>query len=126
MQHALARRKSIHFSEALAHGFVAPHAESSLWTLMKQAAEAAGQTLESRIQVSSFECMCRLVEVGLGIALLPELVLAPYAESKRMKLVHLKDDWAQRDIVIVARDMAHLPLTTRALVEHLRSAGTGA
>jgi DNA-binding transcriptional LysR family regulator len=123
LQHALARRKSIYFAEALSHGFVGPHVESSLWTLMKQAAESADKTIESRIQVSSFECMCRLVEAGLGIALLPELVLAPYVESKRMKLVGVKDGWAQRDIVMVARDMDNLPLTTRALVEHLRPAG---
>jgi DNA-binding transcriptional LysR family regulator len=118
--HALARRKSVHFAEALDFDFVGPHAESSLWTLMTQAARSAGKAIEPRIQVSSFECMCLLVEAGLGIALLPERVLAPRADLGRMSVVPLKDSWAQRQIVIVVRDIDHMPSSTRALIEHLR------
>ncbi|MDM0109183.1 LysR substrate-binding domain-containing protein [Variovorax sp. J22R24] len=118
--HALARRKTIQFSEALAFDFVGPHAESSLWTLMMQAAQSSGKQIEPSIQVSSFECMCLLVEAGLGIALLPERVLAPHAESGHLAVVRLKDAWAERQIVIVVRDMDNMPFTTRALIEHLR------
>jgi DNA-binding transcriptional LysR family regulator len=118
--HALARRKSMHFAEALDCDFVGPHAESSLWTLMTQAAQSAGKAIEPRIQVSSFECMCLLVEAGLGIALLPERVLAPRAGLGHMSVVQLKDSWAQRQIVIVSRDIDNMPFTTRALIEHLR------
>jgi DNA-binding transcriptional LysR family regulator len=118
--HPLSRRKSMHFAEALELDFVGPHAESSLWTLMTQAAQSADKTIEPRIQVSSFECMCLLVESGLGIALLPERVLAPRVDLGHMSMVQLKDAWAQRQIVIVAREMDNMPFTTRALVEHLR------
>jgi DNA-binding transcriptional LysR family regulator len=118
--YALARRKSMHFAEALDCNFVGPHAESSLWTLMTQAAQSAGKAIEPRIQVSSFECMCLLVEAGLGIALLPERVLAPRVDLGHMSVVQLKDSWAQRQIVIVARDIDNMPFTTRALIEHLR------
>jgi DNA-binding transcriptional LysR family regulator len=119
-KHALARRKTVHFSEALDHDFVGPHAESSLWTLMTQSAQSAGKMLEPKVQVSSFECMCMLVEAGLGVALLPERVLAPHAEAGRLHLVRLNDAWAHRQIVIVARDMDNMPFHTRAFIEHLR------
>jgi DNA-binding transcriptional LysR family regulator len=118
--HPLTRRKSILFAEALSSDFVGPHADSSLWALMTQAAASAGKTIEPRIQVSSFECMCLLVQAGLGIALLPERVLAPHVERAQMGLVRLKDGWAQRDIVIVVREADALPFTSRALIEHLR------
>lgn len=118
--HPLARRKTMHFAEALDFGFVGPHADSSLWTLMTQAAQSAGKSIEPRIQVSSFECMCLLVEAGLGVALLPERVLAPHAQLGRIHVVQLKDAWARRQIVIVARDLDNMPFTTRALIEHLR------
>ncbi|SRR5258706_15872673 len=118
--HALARRKAAYFAEALEFDFVGPHSESSLWALMTQAAQSAGKVIEPRIQVSSFECMCLLVEAGLGIALLPERVLAPHADSGHMSVIKLKDAWAQRQIVIVVRDMDNMPFTTRALIEHLR------
>ena len=118
--HPLAGSPAIHFAEALAHDFVGPHAESSLWTLMTDAAQGSGKVIEPRIQVSSFECMCLLVEAGLGIALLPERVLAPRAEAGHMAIVPLKDAWARRQIVIVTRDIDNMPFTTRALIEHLR------
>ena len=110
----------MHFAEALDFDFVGPHAESSLWTLMTQAAQSAGKVIEPRIQVSSFECMCMLVEVGLGIALLPEKVLASHEASGRLGVVTLKDTWAERQIVIAVRDLDSMPFTTRALIEHLR------
>ena len=118
--HRLARRKAIHFAEALAYDFVGPHADSSLWALMTQAAAGAGKELEPRIQVSSFECMCLLVAAGLGIALLPERVLAPHVERGRLCTLALKDGWAQRQIVIVVRNVDNVPFTTRALIDHLR------
>ena len=118
--HPLARRKRMHFAQALDFDFVGPHAESSLWALMIQAAQNAGRTIEPRIQVSSFECMCLLVEAGLGIALLPERVLAPRSVAGSMHVVQLQDAWAQREIVIAVRDADNLPHTTRTLIEHLR------
>ena len=59
--HPLARRKQVRFADALAYPFVAHHPSSSLSALMTQAASDARKSLESRIQVSSFECMFRLV-----------------------------------------------------------------
>jgi len=123
-RHELGQRKSVRFAEALGFDFVAPHAESSLWTLMTQAARSAGKVLEPRIQVSSFECTCLLVEAGLGIALLPERIVAPRVEAGNMALVRLKDPWAQRQIQIVVRDLDNTPFTTRALIDHLREPAT--
>lgn len=117
--HALARRGSASFAEALEHPMVCPHADGSLWVLMEKSAQAVGKSLEPRIQVSSFECMCLLVGVGMGVALLPELIIAPHARQGSLKLVRLADEWAQREMVVIARDMEHLPLPVRALLDHL-------
>ena len=118
--HPLARRKTVRFAETLEFDFVGPHAESSLWALMTEAAHGADRTIEPRIQVSSFECMCLLVESGLGIALLPERVIARHVELRQVSMVRLGDPWAQRQIVIVVRDLDSMASTTRALIEHLR------
>ena len=117
--HPLARRKSIRFDEALAFPIVAPHVDSSLWALMTEVAQTAGKTMVPRIQVSSFDCMCRLVEAGLGVALLPEEILRPHADLGRLRIVRLKDDWAQRQLVVVVRDLEILPYTTRTFIDHL-------
>ena len=111
----------IAFREALTYPFVAHHGASSLWALMTQAAAETGQEIESQIQVSSFECMCRLVEAGFGLALLPEGVLGAHIATGTLRIVQLKDAWATRQLVVVVRDLETLPFSTRALIDHLRS-----
>lgn len=117
--HPLARRNVLLFEEALAYPIVGPHADSSLWTLMTQAADACGRTIQPRIQVSSFDCMCKLVEANLGIVLLPEAILRFYATAGRLRVVPLEDSWAQRQLVVVVRDLETLPFTTRSFIDHL-------
>lgn len=117
--HPLAQHNCVDFAAALSSDFVGPHAESTLWQLISRAAQAANVVLEPRIQVSSFECMCLLVEAGLGVALLPAQVLESRAAAGRLKVVGLNDAWSKRQLVIVARELDSLPLTTRALIDHL-------
>lgn len=124
--HPMARRKSVRFAEALVYPFIGHHTASSLWSLMSKGAREAGKALESRIQVSSFECMCRLVEANFGLALLPEGVLTHRVSNGRLRVVEIKDRWAMRQLVIVVRDLETLPSTTRTLIDYLRaSAGEG-
>lgn len=123
--HPLAGRPGVRFDEALAHPFVGPHADSSLSALMRQGAREAGRPLLQRIQVSSFDAMCRLVQTRLGITLLPEGVLAAHVQAGRIDAVRLDEDWAVRRLSIVVRDLDQLSHLTRSLIEHLQnSAGT--
>jgi DNA-binding transcriptional LysR family regulator len=125
--HALARRKAVRFAEALQYPFVGPHAESSLSMLMQQGAQACGGTLQQRVQVSSFDAMCRLAETRLGITLLPAGVLAPHVAAGRLRGVELKEAWAAREMSIVVRELGELSHITRGLIDHLqRAAGGGA
>lgn len=121
--HPLTRRKSVRFAQALEHAFVGPHADSSIAKLMNEAARASGKVLDQRIQASSFDAMCRLVEKGLGITLLPGGVLAPHVEAGRLHAISLDEPWAHRDLVIVVRDPESTSAITRSLIEHLQRAG---
>lgn len=120
--HPLARRKSVRFAEALDYAFVGPHADSSIAQLMAAGARACGKTVEQRVQASSFDAMCRLVQTRLGITLLPEAVLAPQAQAGRITLVRLNEDWALRQLVIVLRDPEVSSPITRTLIDHLQQA----
>lgn len=68
--HALAARTSVRFHEVLEHEFVGPHLESSMHTLLTSEADKLGMALQLRIRISSFDCMCRMVSAGLGVAVL--------------------------------------------------------
>jgi DNA-binding transcriptional LysR family regulator len=123
--HPLAKRKAIRFAEALDYAFVGPHADSSLSALMAEGAKACGKTIQQRIQVSSFDAMCRLVETRLGITMLPKAVLVPHVAAGRIRMVGLKEDWALRQMFLVVRDPAQLSHITRTLIDHLQHAAAG-
>ena len=118
--HALARRKTLRFAEVAKYAFVGPHAESSLSALLTNAARACGVALQQRVQASSFDAMCRLVETRLGITMLPEGVLAPYAAAGRLVAIPLREGWAVRQMQLIVRDAEQLSPIARTLLEHLR------
>lgn len=122
IDHPLARRKSLRFAEALNHPFVGPHADSSLASLMAAQARACGKALDQRIQASSFDAMCRLVETRLGITMLPEGVLLPHAQRGQLRAIRLNEPWAVREMVLVVRDPEQLGPISRSLIEHLQRA----
>jgi DNA-binding transcriptional LysR family regulator len=117
--HPLAGKTSVRFADMLEWDIVGPHADSSLWTLMTQAAATAGKPLVPRVQVSSFDCICSLVAAGLGLALLPKRVLVPHVATGGLRIVDVDEPWADRQLIILVRHLDAMPVTTRVLVDHL-------
>ena len=103
--------------DVIGHPFVMLHAGSAIHTFTMNAAAALGHHLNVRIQVRSFEAVCRMVAAGVGIGLVPRSALA---ESKgSMEIVELDEDWAQRDLQICVRRRAELSGFAAALVASL-------
>lgn len=120
--HPLARRKAVKFADALGYAFVGPHADSSIAQLMADGARACGKNLEQRVQASSFDAMCRLVQTRLGITVLPQAVLAPHEQAGRIRMLRLDEDWAVRQMVVVVRDLDGVGHIARSLIDHLQQA----
>ncbi|WP_273820387.1 MULTISPECIES: LysR substrate-binding domain-containing protein [Pseudomonas] len=120
--HALAARKSIRFEEVLEHEFVGPHLESSMHTLLTREAEKLGMALKLRIRISSFDCMCRMVSNGLGLAVLPRSVVNQYLRSHKLKAVSLDEPWAQRSLLLAFRKYDTASPTLKTLIDQLRLA----
>ena len=120
-QHPLADSVQASFCEALDHDIVGLHANSSISLAMHQAAARAGRALKLRIQVTGLDAMVRMIDNGLGIGVLPDRAFALMQGVGRLRAVPLTDDWAWRELRIVARDFQSLPMTSRLLVEHLRA-----
>jgi DNA-binding transcriptional LysR family regulator len=79
--------------------------------------------VQQRVQASSFDAMCRLVETRLGITMLPEGVLAPHAAAGRLAIVGLNEKWALRQMLLVVRDREQLSPIAKTLLDHLSTAG---
>ena len=117
--HALSARDAINFEEALDWDIVGLHAGSSISLAMRVAAAQAGRTLRQRIQVTGLDAMCRMIDNGLGVGLLPDRAFALMQGLGRLAAVRLDEPWAERELRLVARDFDALPVTARLLVEHL-------
>ncbi|GKS82708.1 LysR family transcriptional regulator [Acidovorax sp. SUPP1855] len=117
--HALSRHAAIKFEAILDCDIVGLQANSSISLAMQQAAAQAGRPLRQRIQVTGLDAMCRMIDNGLGVGLLPDRAFALMRGVGRLQSVALDEPWGQRELRLVARDFDTLPVTARLLVEHL-------
>lgn len=100
IDHSIARRPSALFAEVLDYPFVMLHAGSAIHTFTMNAAAALGRHLQVRIQVRSFEAVCRMVSAGVGLGLVPRSALT---ERAPLAVVELEEPWAQRDLKVCVR-----------------------
>jgi len=120
-EHPLAQRAKIGFEEVLAHDFVGLDRASALQRFLAGKAVRIGRPLRLRVQLRSFDAVCRLVECNVGIGIVPETTARRVAKTMAIAAVPLTDSWAVRELAICIRDMKELPLYARQLVEHLRA-----
>jgi len=92
---------------------------SALASFLPPIARAIGRQLSFRIQVSSFESICLLVEAGVGIGIIPRSSALRHARTMKLQIVGLTDEWAKRETKVVNRARAPLPKLAEELVRHL-------
>jgi DNA-binding transcriptional LysR family regulator len=120
--HSLAGRSSIGLAEALGYDFVGPHPDSSLMAVIMRATMETGRPIKLRIQVRSFDGMCRMIEEDLGIGILPAMAIEHQLTSGRIRAVPLAEEWARRRLFLCVRELAALPVSARQLIQHLSAA----
>jgi molybdate transport repressor ModE-like protein len=118
--HALAKRAKIDFEEVLEHDFVGLDRSSALQRFLASKAARIGRPLRLRVQLRSFDAVCRLVECKVGIGIVPETTARRVAKTMAIKAVALADLWALRDLTICVKSHEELPIYAQQLVEHLR------
>lgn len=117
--HRFAALPGIRFADTLDEDHVGLHSNSAIYLAMRRAAAAAGKGIQLRIRVTGLDAMCRMIHNGLGIGLVPDRAFELLRHIGQLRAVPLLDDWAVRDIQVLARDFAALPVTARMLVDHL-------
>ena len=92
------RGDRIAFAEVLEYDFVGLDRASALQRFLADKASRIGRPLKLRVQLRSFDAVCRLI-----------------------KAVDLTDTWALRDLTICVRDVTQLSSFARQLVEHMKA-----
>ncbi|MCS5562795.1 LysR family transcriptional regulator [Marinobacter sp.] len=120
--HPLAGTSELSFSDVVAEPFVMLHAGSAIHTFTMNAAANLGTHLNVRVQVKSFEAVCRMVASGVGIGLVPREAVKQ-SGSPSLAVIGVKEEWAQRDLKICLSPRTTLSPFAAALVDHLRPEG---
>jgi DNA-binding transcriptional LysR family regulator len=120
--HPLAKKSKIGFAEVLDQDFVGLDRASAIQRFLGGKANSIGRPLKLRVQLRSFDAVCRLVECNVGIGVVPATTARRASKSMAIKVVDLADAWAVRDLTICIRDFKALPPYARQLVEHMRAA----
>lgn len=122
--HPLAEQSKIGFVDVLDYDFVGLDRASALQRFLAGKASRIGRPLRLRVQLRSFDAVCRLVEANVGVGIVPETTAQRAAKSSAIKVVELADAWAPRDLTICVRDFDALPPYAQQLVNHMRAAPT--
>jgi len=118
--HPLAGRSSVAVAQALSSELVALPRTASLTRHVIAAAEAAGMTVRIRVQVRSFDVMCRMVARGLGVAVLPRAAAQLFARTLGLSLVRLEGASTERRLLLAMRQQSQLSAAALALVHMMR------
>jgi len=119
-RHSLGRRRTTAFRDILDHDIVGLPVGSALQEYLDHHAARTGRRLKVRIRLNGFDAICRMVESGIGLAVLPETAARRSQLAMAIKIISLTDRWALRRHAICVRNLASLPAHARRLVECLR------
>lgn len=118
--HPLAGSSEISFSDTLDYDHVGLFATSSIYLRSQIAAQQSGKALRLRVHVPGFDAVCRMVQAGMGVGLMPDRAFEVLSEGMKLRAIQLRDNWANRELTLVARDNAGLSAISRLMLDHLR------
>lgn len=124
LDHPLAQNVSAAFAQVLDYDLVGLDRASSLQRFLAARAGREGRRLRLRVQLRSFDAVCRLVECGVGVGVVPETTAARAVCTMNLAIVALTDDWAARELKICVRSLNELRPIARQLVESLQNQPT--
>jgi DNA-binding transcriptional LysR family regulator len=118
----LSGSRQLRLADVVERDFVGLPRESALQRHIAGHAARLGATLKVRARVTGFDAVCRMVESGAGVAIVPETAARRCRRAMRIDIVGVRDAWARRRLAICVRRFRALPIGAQRLVEHLRSA----
>jgi DNA-binding transcriptional LysR family regulator len=119
--HPLGAHRELAFEGSIDHPHVGLR-DSTLQRFLTDAADASNRKLSMRVLMGSFDAMCRMIEAGIGIGVLPESAAARHVKAgMRLNVIELSNDWAVRQRRVLYRELEALPACARAFVQVLTS-----
>ncbi len=119
--HPLAQRRGgVRLADAIDCDFVGMHPGSAINHVLMRAAAELERPLRLRIQVTGYDALCLMVSAGLGVGVMPGGSAQLYRGALPVRVVPLREAWAQRRLSLCVRSGESLSSVARLLVDHLR------
>ncbi len=113
--------EGIAFSKLLDLDFIGLAGDSALQRYLSLHAARAGKSLKVRVRLRSFDAICRMVENGVGISVIPEAAARRCQQTMAIRCMSLSDPWSLRNLTLCVRSFDELPSYTRKLIEEIRA-----
>jgi len=117
--HPLAHADVVSFSDTLHHDYVGLNANSALAVYLEEQALHTGSRMPIRIRADGFDGVMRMVARGAGLAIVPLAAVERWRGEQSFKRLALQEPWAQRKLLLCARDFETLPGYAKALLHAL-------
>lgn len=117
--HPLASVPVLSFADVLDDDLVALESASSMMRLLTAQAVIAERTLHLRVQVRSFEAVCRMVQAGLGVGVLPYDGAKLLGQGLGLVVRPLTEDWAERRMLLCVKKERSTNTAVAKLIAHL-------
>ncbi len=121
-KHPLAGRRRLAFEDVLAHDTVGLPTDSALQQHLEGQATRLGGTIRPRLRLPGFDALCRVVESGIGVAVVSRSAALRNAKSMTIRVMPLLDPWTRRKLRLCVKSERALPAPARALLDTLRQA----
>ncbi|VBW17881.1 LysR family transcriptional regulator [Burkholderia pseudomallei] len=119
VDHSLAARERVAFAELVDADFIGMTDGSALQVHLADQAKALGKRIDYRVQLKSFDAICRLIERGVGIGIVSRHAALRAQQTMQIRLIELTDPWAHRRLTICGRSFDELPKYTREFIAFL-------
>lgn len=120
--HPLASVPHVKFSDVLDDDLVALESSASMMRLLTEQAVIEGRTLQLSVQVRSFEAVCRMVQAGLGVGLLPFEGASTMGHALGLVVRPLTELWAERTMLVCVKKERAGNSSVAKLVDYLVTA----
>jgi DNA-binding transcriptional LysR family regulator len=101
------------------HDFVVMGDNTATTKLLQAVAADAGIILRLRIKVGSFDAVCRMVQAGFGLGVLPKMAAMHFEATMGLRMIELEDTWAERRMLICTNSQTGCSAAAKRLVAHL-------
>lgn len=102
LSHPLQELSQLHFEHVMRYPIIGIRRGGALDALLHIQGYNEGSSLDTAVQVGSFDAACRMVEVGLGVAVMPQSAARAYAGTERFVRRPLDEAWAARELYVYA------------------------